>query len=415
MFSDTKIKRYHRKEQGSVLRLPDRDGLHLRVSKKGKVVFYIRYRFAGKAQEMDIGNYPAMTLKVARDKNIHYRGLIQEGVNPKTDKALSLNGDKQGISFFELTRMWYEKDAEKRLKNHIQARDDINNHIMHIVGSFPAGDIKTHKWLDILEVITEKTPFTAHSILVLVRGIYSFGIRRRLLTDNPLLNITSKRDLGVNANVRERFLNNNEIKLLYFYIDNSKRIGCYKNALMLKLALYFGCRASELRLAKKTDFDFKKMIWTVPAENHKMGFKTKKPILRPIIKEFEGDIKGLMQLSSSEYLLTSSSTGSKHERVFWTTWPKRINLMLQRHGKDPIDSWSVHDLRKTIRTNMSSLAPPHVAEIMLGHTLGRVWGAYDKHDYIEEQRAAYKAWWDRLQFIVYGESNDNVIQFRVNE
>lgn len=49
----------------------------------------------------------------------------------------------------------------------------------------------------------------------------------------------------------------------------------------------------------------------------------------------------------------------------------------------------MHDLRKTARTNFSRFTEFHVAEMMLGHAIPRV---YDYHDYLEEQRAAYQAW-----------------------
>lgn len=51
--------------------------------------------------------------------------------------------------------------------------------------------------------------------------------------------------------------------------------------------------------------------------------------------------------------------------------------------------WSLHDLRRTARTNFSDLTAPHIAEIMLGHKLPWVWQVYDKSDYLEEQRKAY--------------------------
>ena len=38
---------------------------------------------------------------------------------------------------------------------------------------------------------------------------------------------------------------------------------------------------------------------------------------------------------------------------------------------------------------------------------------YDRHDYLEEQAAAYKAWFDKLQAIVYPDNkSDNVIPIR---
>ena len=70
----------------------------------------------------------------------------------------------------------------------------------------------------------------------------------------------------------------------------------------------------------------------------------------------------------------------------------------------------MHDLRKTARTNYSTLTDPHVAEIMLGHSLGKIWRTYDHHDYLKEQAEAYKAWCERLYCIV---DQDKVINLDV--
>jgi integrase len=61
--------------------------------------------------------------------------------------------------------------------------------------------------------------------------------------------------------------------------------------------------------------------------------------------------------------------------------------------------WSVHDLRKTARTNLSTLTEPHIAEIILGHKLPGQWQVYDHHAYLSEQGVAYSAWFDRLTTI----------------
>lgn len=62
--------------------------------------------------------------------------------------------------------------------------------------------------------------------------------------------------------------------------------------------------------------------------------------------------------------------------------------------------WSVHDLRKTARTNFSVLTEPHIAEIMLGHKLVGQWQVYDHYDYLKEQAKAYSKWWNQILEIV---------------
>ena len=97
-----------------------------------------------------------------------------------------------------------------------------------------------------------------------------------------------------------------------------------------------------------------------------------------------------------------TNTGS--EEAMQTSAPLALpyNVMqwLRRHERYEMEHWSIHDLRKTARTNFSSLTEPHIAEIMVGHRLPSSWRAYDHYDYLPEQAKSLDAWVDRLDAIV---------------
>jgi integrase len=80
--------------------------------------------------------------------------------------------------------------------------------------------------------------------------------------------------------------------------------------------------------------------------------------------------------------------------------PYNVMQWLRRHEKFEMEHWSVHDLRRTARTNFSTLTEPHIAEIMLGHRMPGAWQVYDHYDYLPEQAKAYTAWAKRLTALV---------------
>ena len=91
--------------------------------------------------------------------------------------------------------------------------------------------------------------------------------------------------------------------------------------------------------------------------------------------------------------------------------PYNIMQYLRRHEGYELAHFSMHDLRRTARSNFSTLTEFHIAEIMLGHSIGRIVQTYDKYDYLEEQDMAYEAWCERLYAIVgIGAAKDNLIQ-----
>jgi integrase len=67
---------------------------------------------------------------------------------------------------------------------------------------------------------------------------------------------------------------------------------------------------------------------------------------------------------------------------------------------ETMKDWSMHDLRRTMRTNMSSITSRHVAEIMVGHKQPEIEQVYDHYHYLDEQRQAYTHWFDYIESLV---------------
>jgi integrase len=63
--------------------------------------------------------------------------------------------------------------------------------------------------------------------------------------------------------------------------------------------------------------------------------------------------------------------------------------------------WTLHDLRRTVRTNLSRLGViQEVAEAVVAHRKQGVVKVYNRYDYLTETRAALEAWSTRLLEIV---------------
>jgi integrase len=58
--------------------------------------------------------------------------------------------------------------------------------------------------------------------------------------------------------------------------------------------------------------------------------------------------------------------------------------------------WRVHDLRRTVATNMAMMRiQPHIIEAVLNHKSGIVSGVaaiYNRHAYLDEKRVALEKW-----------------------
>lgn len=397
--SDAWLKANSNKPREALGEFADRDGLGVRVTPKGKIVFQLRYRYDGKHSRVDLGSYPALNLKAARTEAQRLKGQLEQGHDPRIVRALEKQAIVKAESVEALFRQWYESYCKKNKKGHHDVLRSFELHVFPRIGNLPAGKVSLHEWLDLLEKHAAVRPGIADRILTNAKQMLKWGVKRRLIPANPLLEINAREDLQIRKVAGTRSLSNEEIAHVWRAIEQSRM--ATKNKLFLKLCLIYGCRNGELRASEKGHFDLETKVWTVPPENHKLGKTTGKPLLRPITPEIEELLQQAMTLSGkSKYVFTNTGSTDPMGTGAPLALPYNIMQWLRRHERYEMQHWSIHDLRKTARTNFSTLTEPHIAEIMLGHRLPGTWQVYDHYDYLPEQAKAYSAWAQRLAALV---------------
>lgn len=400
--SDTWLKANSGRARPKTEERSDRDGLGVRLSPKGKVTFQIRYRYAGKPRRLDLGSYPLMGLKDARLENQRLRAKLEQGHDPKVIRQVERQAILTADSLEQLFRQWYQAYCVKNKKGHREVLRSFELYVFPVIGGLPAKEVTLHQWLDLLEGRAEAAPAIASRILTNAKQMYKWALRRRLVEHNPLSDIQASHDLQIKKVEASRTLNAEEIRMAWLAIDQSRMAP--KNKLFLKLCLFYGCRNGELRLSEKVHFDFREKVWTVPKENHKLGKMTGRALVRPIVPEVEPLLQEALQLSGrGKYLFNNNGTNEPMGKGAPLALPYNVQQWLRKNLDYSMSHWSVHDLRRTARTNFSELAEPHVAEIMLGHKLPGHWQVYDHYDYLKEQAVAYSRWWRRLMEITQGD------------
>ncbi|MFX5486275.1 Arm DNA-binding domain-containing protein, partial [Acinetobacter baumannii] len=108
------LKANNGKARDKVEEIADRDSMSVRISPKGKIVFQLRYRFAGKAERLDLGTYPHMSLKDARIKAGEMRSLLDKGINPKVEVRVQQQKYIDASTFEEVFNDWYESYCLKK-------------------------------------------------------------------------------------------------------------------------------------------------------------------------------------------------------------------------------------------------------------------------------------------------------------
>ncbi|KEC84230.1 tyrosine-type recombinase/integrase [Acinetobacter sp. ETR1] len=383
------------KARDKVEEIADRDSMSVRVSPKGKIVFQLRYRFAGKAERLDLGSYPHLSLKDARSKANEMRSLLDKGQNPKIEIRVQQQKYIDATTLKEVFDDWYKGYCVKKKTSAADIKTSFELHVFPEIGDLPIDRITLQQWLAILEELAEEKPSIAERVLTNAKQVLKWAKKRELLEVNALSDIYAKEDLGIEKNRVNRILSDEEITMVLTAIDESKILP--KNKIFLKLCLMFGCRNGELRKAKKSDFDLKRKVWIVPVINNKVGKKTGREIVRPILPEMEDLIIEAMEHNSSEYFLTNDNADTPMGNGASIALPANVMERLRRHHDYHMKHWTLHDLRRTARTNFSAFTSRDVAELMIGHVMPGEQGTYDYYEYIPQQTEAYTKWIEKLK------------------
>jgi integrase len=96
----------------------------------------------------------------------------------------------------------------------------------------------------------------------------------------------------------------------------------------------------------------------------------------------------------------------------WSGAKNRANSFLAK----PIEPWRIHDLRRTMATQMRSLGIDRlVVSKLLNHAESGITKTYDRYAADPEKAAAMERWADRLREIISGKESEKVFLLRPRE
>ncbi|MDX7988419.1 site-specific integrase [Xenorhabdus sp. 12] len=399
--TDKKLRTLHGTERDKLIKLADGAGLMIRVTKKGSISWFFKYRIGGRETEADIitlGRYPDMSLKEARGIRDKCRNWLSLGKDPKFQLKLTTQESLKPVTVKEAIEYWIENYAKNNRENIDKHISQLQKHIYPYIGNMALADCETRYWLQCFDRIKKTAPVAAGYIFQMCKQALKFCRVRRYAISNALDDLTIP-DVGKKQNKGERYLEDNEIGQLWNSLNTNMYLPYYSN--LLRILIIFGCRSQEARLSKWSEWNFDSMLWTVPKENSKSGDK----IIRPIPESLKPFLEKLnYQNHKSGYLLgklKSPETVSQYGRNIW----KRLE-----HNEE----WSLHDLRRTFATKLNDLGiAPHVVEQLLGHALPSIMAIYNKSQYLPEKLDALNKWCERLD--VLAGTDENVVILKATQ
>lgn len=363
----------------------DGGGLYLSYRESFKTpVWRFRYRLAGKARVMVLGSYAALPLAAARKLVKELRAKVALGHDPaleRQDRIREAIARQEELTVNRLADEFLARMVDGRVKHPEIPRQQIDRDLRPHLGKLRLDEVKPHHVDKMLRAIVARgAPVTANTLLGLTKRIFAFAVVRHLIDHNPAAAFTVA-DAGGKTKPRTRALSRPEIVKFLQALQTTTE----QNRLTLKLLLMLGVRKQELVKARVHEFDLETGVWRLPVDRSKTAVAIEIPLPDPAVEA----IRELIRLGcSSHYLLPARK--SQH-RMLPHISETTLNVALteiKAHMPD-VPGFSVHDLRRTCRTQLAALGvPPHVAERCLNHKIRGMEGVYDAHDYLEERREA---------------------------
>jgi len=171
-------------------------------------------------------------------------------------------------------------------------------------------------------------------------------------------------------------------------------------------------RKGELLRARWREFDLEGdtdagPLWRLPASRTKRVV----PLSIPLVPAVVGWLKLLRENSGgSEFVFPKRRRDRRQRANHVGIDTVNAALATVEHELDP---FTIHDLRRTMRTHLSSLGVrSEVAERCLNHKPPGIEAVYNTHDYFAERRAALETWTALLLEIERGERKVATLRFR---
>ncbi|HBU89085.1 MAG TPA: integrase [Acinetobacter sp.] len=412
-------------------------GLRVTCGKTGLKSFVYRYRspIDNSLKKITLGNYPHMSLAEARIELQKLKLLRSEGICPASERKEQKIASKQKkvkseiplkiFTLKDVIDLYLTEVVEDRviidqrtgakriikgsriLKGQQEVRRTLYVDVVAKLGNVPAEGLVRKDIVELIKGIIDRgAQVQAGRVLSGLIAAYDYAIGLDYFPENfanpALLAKSSLKQtrIKLTCNKRTRVLSESELKHVLSWIPISGFSKHHKSILML--ALWTGARTGEICSAEWIDINFEKATW------HLKGTKNGTERFVQLSTQCMEYLKELPS-SNNKYLFPSIRTGKSiaQKTITEVKWVlkgenRAKNYKLQPCQLWPKDmkDWNPHDLRRTLRTNLSRLGcPTDIAEAVLGHSKKGIEGTYNLYTYEKECAIWLQKWADYLDIL----------------
>ena len=345
---------------------------------------------AGRQQRITLGRYPLVGITAARERAQEILRQVAEGHDPRPDlqraREIRLTNTVEAVA-----RRFHEAHARRNASGHL-ARRTIELHALPTLGDRPMRDVTRGDISQLLDdLVAQDMIGAARETRKHLSTLFNWALDRDIVATNPVPRVGKNSPLRPNDSAG-RALTDKEIGALWA----AAAVMGYPYGHAVRLLLLTGKRRAEWMGARRSWIDTSERLIEIPAEH----YKSRHVHVVPLAASAWEIIKDLPKFRGNNYFIFSGTHGKKAISGFSKS-KARLNGLMAEELNGELKDFRLHDLRVTCETRLASLGfNSDVQAAVLGHAktgLGRI---YNKHDYLDEKRAALTAYAEHITELV---------------
>ncbi len=373
-------------------KLTDGAGLQLWVQPSGARLWRLAYRFGGKQKLLALGVYPMISLARARQAREDARRLLAGGIDPAIEKKRRAQEHIDAVTFRAVADEYVAKlKREGRAEATIAKTEWLLAFADADLGNTPIKAVDAPAVLKVLRTVEIRGRYeSARRLRSTIGSVFRYAIATARADADPTYALRGAL-IQVKATPRAAITDPKALGALLRAIDGFD--GQPRTRIALQLMAFLFPRPGELRAAQWVEFDFERVIWTIPSARAKM----RRPHRVPLASQAVELLLALRPLSEGSPLLFPGVRSSSRPISDNT-----LNAALRRLGyaKEEV---TAHGFRATASSLLNECGRwhPDAIERQLAHVEGSdVRAAYARGEHWDE-RVAMMQWWadnlDRLK------------------
>jgi integrase len=371
-------------------KLTDGDGLSLIVQPNGSKLWRFRYRFGGKENMLTFGAFPEVSLADARERRTEARKLLAKSIDPSQQRKqdIQIAALARKNTFAALTKEYLEQLRERGLvPSTIEKNKWALERLAAPLADRPITEITPAEVLAVLKKVEKSgRRETARKLRAAIGAIFRLAITTQRATNDPTYPL---RGALLPPIVKHYPAITDEHKLgaLMRCIDE------YDGWVTVRAALLFlmltTTRSGDVRHMLRSEVNFTKALWTIPAARMKM----RREHVVPLSTQALTILRDVWELSEGTDGLVFPSIRSLRKPLS----DNAFNSALRRMGYHK-DNVTAHGFRSSASTilNERGFNSDHIEAALAHRDKNEVRRAYNRASYIKERASMMQAWADLL-------------------